>query len=657
MSYIVQTLLLAVLLDCASLLARESSCTPLDYPCMVAKRCAFSERGRARWNTLDADSSHSYDMLSIRLDYRIEPSDVPMTGIATIRFVSLISSNVFKFNAEGISVTGVNENDMALPFLQAQDTVTVTRPASPGDTVTVWFVVQIPIVADNGEVGYHFAWSHAFTFNEPYGARRWIPCFDQPFDKVNEFVAAITMAESWSLASNGRLVETTIPEHGYRREVYRSEDPITTYLMMICAGDYSVRTETVDDIEYRYFAFPQDSMKAAYDWERTPQMVELFDSLISPYPFGEYGMVQASLFNGWGAMEHQTFTTYGHHLVDSMRTFEGIVAHELMHQWFGDALSPVDFRNMWLNEGFATFGHILWYEHVEGRHSRDSVLAAFADGYFQEARLHPHYTVYDPPEDFLFGAAIYFKGAWVLHMLREQIPLLGPFDFWAALGEYVNRFRFGTVDTDDFATVINEFAPQNLQWFFDQWIYSPGHPVLDIAILNDYPSAHMATIMVNQMQPEATIYRLPIRLLLQTSSGPQEMTIWVDSRMDTVVIGDGSSLINVSLAEYQPLLYQGTGANAGVPESFLPGDFDISEIYPNPFNSRAQFTLNVNSQAIVSLRVYDLMGREVATVLNDAIQPGMHELEWNASSAPSGLYFISASSPEHTLTRKALLLK
>ena len=313
-----------------------------------------------RWRSLDADSSHSYDMLELELDYRVENAAVPATGVASLIIAALEQMSIIPFNAEDLQITAVHELGTPLTFFHQNDTVYVERAIVPGDTITLDFTLSVPVIANNSDVGYHVAWNHAYTFTEPYGSRRWFPCFDQPFDKFNRATLAVNMPDWWSLAANGSRVETSFPEAGRKREVYVHDHPISTYLVMICAGEYSEHHESVNGVEYRYFAFPEDSLAAAYDWERTPQMVELFNGLFGNYPFAEYGMVQAAIFNGWGAMEHQTFTTYGFNLVDSMRTFEYIVAHELAHMWFGDALSPVDFRNMWLNEGFATYGDALW---------------------------------------------------------------------------------------------------------------------------------------------------------------------------------------------------------------------------------------------------------------------------------------------------------
>ena len=182
-----------------------------------------------------------------------------------------------------------------------------------------------------GGLGYHVGPDHVWTFSEPYGARLWYPCYDQPFDKFNETTIAVNMPSNWSLASNGVSIETTYPETGRKREVYHNPNPISTYLVMLCAGNYTKNINTVDGVQYRYYAWPADSANAAIDWAITPQASALYVQDFGPYPFSAYGMVEAILMNGWGAMEHQTFTTYGYHMVDGSGNFEGVVVHELAH--------------------------------------------------------------------------------------------------------------------------------------------------------------------------------------------------------------------------------------------------------------------------------------------------------------------------------------
>ncbi len=608
-----------------------------------------------RWRALDADSTHSYDMLELQLDYRVEDGAVPATGVASLKLVAEEGMSIVPFNAENLQITAVHEYGTPLTFFPQNDTVYVQRTVAAGETLTLDFTVSVPIVANNSDVGYHAGWQHVFTFTEPYGSRRWYPCFDQPFDKFNRVRLAVNMPEQWSLAANGVRVETTYPAPGRKREVYVHDHPISTYLVMICAGRYSEHYETVDNVQYRYFAFPEDSLAAAYDWERTPQMVALFNQLFGQYPFGEYGMVQAAIFNGWGAMEHQTFTTYGFNLVDSMRTFEYIVAHELTHMWFGDALSPVDFRNMWLNEGFATYGDALWQEHIGGEEHYRNVMANFATYYFQEDQQ-IRYAPYDPPPGYLFGTVIYHKSAYILHMLREQ--LLGDSLFFTALNAYVNAHRYGTVDTEDFIAAVNGVANENLHWFFDQWIYQAGHPVLQVTVTHGNPEPHSVTVTVVQQQTDAPIYRLPISVDVTTQQGTFPRQFWFDQQTQSVTQTYGSPVTDATMSAYQPLLYQGTTTNAPDPPQAPVARFELNAPYPNPFNSTTHIPFDVSRSVQVTLSLYDLSGRLVKIISSATYAAGHHEVSFSAGeNLATGLYIVALDAADTRRVQKLMLLK
>lgn len=626
-------------------------------PCQISKQSSWTvENQRHELGfraSLDADSFHSFDMLTLALDYRVENVAQPATGIATISLQARENLSQLEFNAEGLIIHGVNENDAVLPFSFENNVVMVQRSMQMGDTITIWFSLDIPVQPDHISLGYHWGIGGVFTFSEPYGARRWFPCFDWPFDKFSTVTIAVNMPDYWSLAANGALIETSYPEFGRKREVYQLEQPISTYLVMLTCGSYSKQVFEREGIQYRYFVWPQDSAKAAYDWERTPHMMSLFNQEFGEYPFQQYGMVQAELYNGWGAMEHQTFTSMGHHLIDSVRTYEGIVAHELAHQWFGDALSPVDFRNMWLNEGFATYAHALWYEEIGGVDSLRYALSRFADDHFGEDRIF-RYAPYDPPPEYLFGTSIYQKSAWVLHMLREQ--LMGDSLFFAGLRQYTQQFRYGNVDTEDFIEVMSETYGEDLHWFFNQWIYSAGFPELEIVITPNVPTNQDITVRVRQTQTNAPTFRIPITIEAGNNQAIAH-TIWVQESDQTAIVHTDSIVDFARLAEFQPLLYQGTGASAPESPSNVIDEFALGEPYPNPFNATITFPFELQNNIKVTLELFDLNGRLTATILSSRLSAGSHTITFDTEQRAAGIYFARLRSENFSQTRKILLIK
>lgn len=625
---------------------------PLDRTQTDFVRRMESQR-RAHPGHLDADSVHSYDMISLSLDYHVNPDSQPLTGFAQIRLVARQALVQIPLNAQGMSIQGVNIYDQAIPFIHATDTLFILYPMAAGDTVAFDIQVSVPSLPGSGN-GFHSETDHAYTFSEPYGARLWMPCFDQPFDKFDDITVAVNMPDYWSLASNGALVETTYPSPGRKREVYHHHHPITTYLVMFAAGDYAKRYETVNGVLYRYFTFRDDSVRAAYDWQRTPLMVSIFENMFGAYPFEQYGMVQASIMSGWGAMEHQTFATFGRHLVDSLRTYEGVVAHELSHMWFGDNVTCVDFRNIWLNEGFATYAAALFYQQAEGEETFENNMLAFATQYFNFPELH-NYATYDPPPEYLFSELEYQKAAWVLHMLREQ--LLGDSLFFGALRSYSAQFGGGHTDTEDLIAVVNATAGQNLRWFFDQWIYQPGHPVLYVEIQPRVPTTHDVTINVTQLQSVSTTFRIPASVDVQTAEGTAPYFFWVDQRTQSVVRTFSGEVNSASLTAFQPLLAEFAASHAEESPAIVR-EIRLEPVYPNPFNATARVPFVLPNGGHALLRAYDIGGRLVTTLADQDFSPGRHESVFGSDPAlSSGFYWIVLESGTVRRITKALLIK
>lgn len=623
-----------------------------DYLDVIQK---FESPRQQRMMSLDADSIHSYDQTALALDYRVENEvNTPLSGRATITLTANEMMTWIPFNAEGLAIYGISEMGNDLNFSYLNDTLWVEKTLLPGQSTTIEIQLTAPPYPNFFEVGYHVDWQRVFTFAEPYGARRWFPCWDQPSDKFDEITVAINMPDTWSLASNGLLSSTTYPEPGRKREVYHYDDPISSYLIMIAAGLFSKRFETVDDIQYRYFTYPEDSAEAAYDWERTPQMVDVFSDLFGDYPFAAYGMVEAGIFSGWGAMEHQTFTTYGWRLIDGQRGWEGVVAHELSHMWFGDYLSPVDFRNMWLNEGFATYSTSLWLEAVDGEEAFRENLESMAAAYFLEDEEDLRYAAYDPPAGFLFGDVVYSKAGWVLHMLRSQ--LLGDDLFFTLLREWTARYAFGTVSTEDLINLVNEISGQDYRWFFQQWIFEAGHPELwtDISVMHDIDDVIIHSIQVQHNAPD---FRYPLQIEVMTSEQTLVQTVWFQDRDQTVAM-HVPGVVSARLADWQDLLYETSATGTDPTHPGIPLTVELLPAYPNPFNSAISIPFELNARTHVDMSIYNLHGQVVLRIVNAVFNPGKHILTYAPdATVSSGVYLVRLQAGNIQKTAKIVLVK
>lgn len=636
------------------LLALAQFSPQTDKPC--GPLCAHSHSAERWLNTsLDAESLHTYDQRELTLDLAVQNGDLPLVGRATILLRAREPLTEILFNAEELEISEVFVNGTPAEFTHILDTLHVNRAVAQNEDVEVAVVYSVEPNSDWFDTGFQTGWEQAYTFSEPFGARRWYPCWDQPSDKFDHVNTSVEMPENWTLAANGRWTHATFPFQGRIRHFYEYDQPISTYLVHFAAGNFSNQIFEQDGVQYRYFAWPRsDSAQAAYDWERTPEMVEYFSGLFGDYPFDAYGMVMTDIFGGWGAMEHQTFTTYGFNLVDSARTFEGIVAHELAHQWFGDHLSPVDFRNMWLNEGFATYGDALWSEHLGGEEGLNNYMAQSALNCInEEQNFPPSYSVYDPPIERIFGTNVYYKGAWVLHMLRKQI--LGDSLYFAVMQDWVETYGGGNVSTQDFIDIINEhYDGEDIDWFFDQWVYGLGYPEILMTMLIQPGDS---TIRIAVIQQSQNLFRFPLWYSWEGPGGVHVDSVWIPAQSFTERFISTPGVTSVGLLAEQPLLFEAGWVNA--PEKpTLPTNFSLAPAYPNPFNPSVTIPFTLGKTGEVELTLFDITGRNVATVFEGKLNAGEHSLQYLApSELAAGVYLLRATSGEVTQTQKLLLLK
>ncbi|MEO8210150.1 MAG: M1 family metallopeptidase, partial [bacterium] len=300
-----------------------------------------------------------------------------------------------------------------------------------------------------------------YTLSEPNYAATWWPCKDLTTDKTT-FEMIITIPPQLTAVSNGSLLEVKDESNGDKTFYWKESYPITTYLVSIAIGKYDKWSDTYSSIDSSkqmpvdYYSYPTYTDRAKVDWKNTVSMIEYFSKTFGEYPFinEKYGM---AMF-GWisGAMEHQTISSMGYTLVNGSGKYEDIVVHELVHQWFGDAISPKTWKDIWLNEGFATYGEALWEEHTNGKEAYRIFMKKNDYGSFQG-------TVYNP-EGFIFGPTVYNKGAWCLHMLRG---LVGDTVFFNIIKTYYDRFKYKTADTYDFKKVCEEVSGTDLTYFFN----------------------------------------------------------------------------------------------------------------------------------------------------------------------------------------------
>ncbi|MCI0336197.1 MAG: hypothetical protein L0226_01355 [Acidobacteria bacterium] len=274
------------------------------------------------------------------------------------------------------------------------------------------------------------------------------------------------------------------------------------------------------DLELYYYLFPRDRDKGIKGYGRALQMIEFYSNLIGPFPYEKLALVQSS--TRYGGMENAS------NIFLAEDTFgEGVVAHEIAHQWFGDAVTEADWHHLWLSEGFATyFGH-LFFERADGRDKFVQLMLNDKESYLKEYGKDPP-PIYDPSiTDLLklLNANSYQKGGWVLHMLRY---VMGDEKFFAGIRDYYRTYRDRNALTDDFRKVMEFHYGQPLAWFFKQWIFESGYPIYE-AVWKWDESTRELRIRVRQKQ-EKTVFRMPVEIEIKAGKEVRREVIKIDER-------------------------------------------------------------------------------------------------------------------------------
>jgi aminopeptidase N len=410
--------------------------------------------------------------------------------------------------------------------------ITLDKPYGPEDTLDVAITYS-----GSPEAGLHFVSPDpaypekpvaVWTQGEAEDNHHWLPCYDYPNDRVTTEMI-VTVAKPLSVVSNGSLVGTKENSDGTRTYHWKMDQPHSTYLITLTASEFVSFHDRVGSLPVDYYVTKNvDEATARRFMGKTPAMIRFFsDKTGQPYPYPKYAQICLPEFGG--GMENTSATSMTDAaLLDEIEVLErdedGLVAHELAHQWFGDLLTCKDWSHIWLNEGFASYFDPLFAEHDLGEDEFRFKMDGERKSYMGNDRMYRRPIVetrYSSPME-MFDGMTYSKGGSVLHMLRG---LVGDDAWWKGIRGYVARNKFQVVDTDDFRKAMEEGSGKDLKWFFDQWLYKAGHPELKVRW--HYEDADKTVrIKIEQTQKldeQTPLFRLPTTLEITEAAGSRRM--------------------------------------------------------------------------------------------------------------------------------------
>jgi hypothetical protein len=451
---------------------------------------ADNTEGWREYFSRDSREMDNYDVISYELDLDVEFVDEMIYGQNTM-FIEILEDDVTNvlldftnnLTLDNVFLAG-NETD----FIHESHQILVDL----GDSYNTGNMVELnfeyhghPVLPTRYGYGFvfdqHAGENIAFTMVEPFASRDWWPCKDIPSDKIDEMDIIITCPSEYICASNGTLLSNTDNEDGSRTFHWSESYPISTYLVSVAMTNYERYTIPYSyndyEIDIQNYIFPEDYDAGVQLFGQTPAMLDFMQE-ISEYPFSEekYGHAE---YPGGGAMEHQTCTSFGSNIVNPNGDY--VVLHELAHQWFGDLITCEDWSNIWLNEGFATYFEVLWTEDQMGSEWYFYHLDQLDLGNNIDDKLERDES---PDGNYILDIVVYYKGAWVLHMLRNT---MGDDLFFESLQEYVNtpELMYGNATTFDLMNICEEVSGMELDWFFEQWFHNVGRPHYKYAVYSD----------------------------------------------------------------------------------------------------------------------------------------------------------------------------
>jgi aminopeptidase N len=623
----------------------------------------------------EVDDETGYDALHYNIEIAFDPATESVDGHVDMLFKSTeaIFEEVgllfyYLMAVDCVLVDGIETNNYTQTW---EYDFSITLPTALGldDTaeVSIWYHGNPP--GGGGGMGGLYWSEHQGTtiissLSQPEGARTWWPCKDMPHDKATARMVWTVPSQFYATA-NGLLESVSPGAPGWRSYEWITQYPLSTYLIAVTATNFAhFRNWYVsalgDSMPLDHYVYPEDSLNATIDFAGLADVITFFASVFEEYPYLEekYGHAE---FPFGGAMEHQTLTSYGSGLINGQNTYHWIMVHELSHQWWGDLVTCETWMDIWLNEGFASYCDALWKEYDEGQVAFQNRMIQFQTNYFQaDAGWEGRFPIYDPVE--MWGATVYQKGAWILHMIRYVI---GEDNFWNFWPEYRQQFGFDAVTSAEFQQAVETFTGMDLDWFFNEWVYMAGYPDYHWGWQaepygEDSSRVYVSIIQDQELINQTPIFSMPIQIEVVKPTGFEIVTLW-DSlqaqNFEFVVSGDVNSL--VLDPDNWVLNIQQMGPYVGVTESpKTPMSYGLSlSIGPNPANPTANIRITLPAAQEAKLSIYNLQGQLLKTLAEGRQTAGETSFLWDGSGFASGMYLVRLETPNEQITRKLALLK
>jgi aminopeptidase N len=528
--------------------------TMLASPVVLADQQDFDKRTERTLRHHDFDVSH------YKIDLTLEESNKSFNGKTTIEFSSTKDGlNNLVLDAETFVVQSVvDETGKTLSFTHQNGSlnVTLSKALNKGQTSSVFIHylgenVDVDPTQFGMSVGYDLGLDFKAktetnpqlinTLSFPEGARHWFPSFDHPSDWATH-ETIITTKDSYRANANGALIKETDNKNGTRTFHFSQKLPQPTYLYVLVAGPFSVIKDKHGDLPLAYWVHPGQEEKAKITFAKTGEMIGFFEKLYgTKFPWVKYD--QITIPGIGGGAESTSATVLGESLVrdeQELKDFNsnGVISHEIAHQWWGDMIGYKDWTHVWLSESFATHGEHLWTTSDLGADEGAMNLNDKKNSYLREARSRfkrPMVTTKWDQPNHMFDNHSYARGGVVLNMFMD---IVGAETFAEILKTFLMDHAYSPVTTEQFFETVKQVTGEDYGWFFDQWLLSPGHPVLEVTQHWNVDDKSMA-VTIQQIQDTSKgvpLYRLPIKFGITTNKGKKVESFWMTKKQQTFIL-------------------------------------------------------------------------------------------------------------------------
>ena len=589
----------------------------------------------------------NYDVKFHRLILNPSLTSRNLSGEVTTYFVpnQAMTTMEFDFNTQ-MTVNNVVWHSQNLSFSQLDNRLIINfsqaRPANILDSITVSYQGTVP----NTGLDSYMVTTHGsnipvvWTLSEPYGARDWWPCKQDLNDKIDSIDVIINYpqtvgGQSMTAVSNG-LLTSEYTSGTTKTSVWKHRYPIAAYLVAFAITNYTkytVNAGVTQSFPIDNYPYPENLSDAQNNANAHLQVMNYFENTFGPYPFNQekYGQIQF----GWGGgMEHQTATF----IVNYERW---LTAHELAHQWFGDAVTCGSWHDIWLNEGFATYSEALTREALDGQPAFDNWKTNATNDIISQ----PNGAVYVQDTSAVWrifdGRLTYSKGAMVLNMLRLK---LGDNNFFQGIRNYLNNYKFHYALTPDLRQEFESQSGQNLTEFFNDWIYGEGYPTYNITVTRIGNGLYDVQVNQNTSDASVSFFEMPLPFKF-TGNGGNNYEIMLDntSNGQHFTVNTGFEVTNVEFDPHHDIVKGQTTLNANLSINVL--DSSNIEIFPNPVQSY----LNIENDNIniTKVRFLSIAGKELFTAINNF-------RHINVNSLHKGLYIVKIETAKGVYIKKML---